>query len=86
MKLRGGAENLSMFLDGQGGRVNLPFTNADRCSFISFGLSRTMEFFQVEKSNYSLTEFANLAFDMALVFRSTSNLIRRLYQLNSLIS
>lgn len=32
---------------------------------ISFGLSRTMEFFQVEKSNYSLTEFANLAFDMA---------------------
>lgn len=53
---------------------------------ISFGLSRTMEFFQVEKSNYSLTEFANLAFDMALVFRSTSNLIRRLYQLNSLIS
>lgn len=44
-----------------------------------------MEFFQVEKLNYSLTEFANLAFDMALVFRSR-NLIEKLYQLNLLIS
>lgn len=40
-----------------------------------------MKFFQVEKLNYSLTEFANLAFDMALVFRSMSNLIEKLYQL-----
>lgn len=53
---------------------------------ISFGLSRTMEFFQVGKLNYPLTEFANLAFDMALVFRSVLNLIAKLYQLRSLIN